>query len=58
MSVVTTEKNGESNCVVPGPEKSHQPLGSPVRKYKDGAKNLTGRGQAVQRKARKMTYNG
>lgn len=41
LSLVTMERNGQSNCVVPGPEESHQPGAGAVREHKDATKNLT-----------------
>lgn len=37
--LVTTKRNGQSNCVVPGLEESHQPRASAVRGHKDSTKN-------------------
>lgn len=41
LSLVTMERNGQSNCVVPEPEESHQPGAGAVRGHKDATKNLT-----------------
>lgn len=37
--LVTAKRNGQSNCVVPGLEESHQPRASAVRGHKDSTKN-------------------
>ncbi|TSN39285.1 hypothetical protein Baya_9140 [Bagarius yarrelli] len=37
--LVTGKRNGQSNCVVPGLEESHQPLASAVKGHKDSTKN-------------------
>ncbi|GAA6073584.1 uncharacterized [Tachysurus ichikawai] len=37
--LVTVKRNGQSNCVVPGLEESHQPRASAVTGHKDSTKN-------------------